>query len=656
MTSLVSEFLINPVLRTARRFSRSNSNNVYDNATPPAFERTPPEARHEDAVEDIAELLEGLEGLGSQGNDEVPSITGEPVILDSIENDESIDAQLHTLMAARAPNALPTHSPTPIGPYFRRLSSNEVDDDDVTHNPSFGIPSRFRTNSSTTNPLSNPDPNVADTRASPIGGRSRTSTHDSIQSSSAGNYRNRSLPADDGMGALRQRIIMIQAMAIPAEEKARMMHSLLIQGYTEAQMFHTKQQPPASSPASMVSQERPTTPGSLTSFLWQMNGVMDDAPPTQQHTFHLSPDDLKPSYAPLDPPEIDGDGDAALGEPIPELGCQHYKRNVKLQCTTCDRWYTCRMCHDETEDHVLNRKATKNMLCMLCGYAQRTCGVCMSMSVEHSHKCIERVSDCDCPICEEYMFTSPHPVVFMLCGHSIHKSCYEAHMKTSYKCPICSKSTVNMETQFRNLDRAIDSQPMPPQFQDTTAMVSCNDCYAKSAVKYHWLGLKCAICDSYNTAQLSILSDLAVEVPAGENRDFDDALTATSLNRVTSSTGVLGIGRRHSSHIQAPMTPSRGANRFPAYSVPQRIARSVSPVRGRGIYDAPPVMMHPETDDSAEEDELDFWGRDKPRSLTSGENIDEMEEDDESEEDSVNESCDEDDEDEEDQFELIGHR
>src|ERR1700712_408230 len=146
----------------------------------------------------------------------------------------------------------------------------------------------------------------------------------------------------------------------------------------------------------------------------------------------------------------------------------------------------------------------------------------MSMSVEHSHKCIERVSDCDCPICGEYMFTSPSPVVFMLCGHGIHKACYDRHMKSSYKCPICSKSTVNMETQFRNLDRAIDSQPMPPQFQDTKAMVSCNDCYAKSAVKYHWLGLKCAICDSYNTAQLSILSDPAVEIPDTESRETEN--------------------------------------------------------------------------------------------------------------------------------------
>ncbi|KZF25516.1 zf-CHY-domain-containing protein, partial [Xylona heveae TC161] len=227
------------------------------------------------------------------------------------------------------------------------------------------------------------------------------------------------------------------------------------------------------------------------------------------------------------------------------LGCQHYKRNVKLQCADCARWYTCRFCHDEREDHALNRRKTKNMLCMVCSFPQpagaqcqqcnttaayyyceicklwdddneksiyhcddcgicrvgqglgkdfyhcKTCGVCMSIAIADSHRCIERSTDCNCPICGEYMFTSPHTVVFMKCGHSIHHKCFYEHMKTSYRCPICNRSVVNMEIQFRNLDRAIEEQPMPPQFRDTQAVVSCNDCSAKTIVPYHWLGLKC---------------------------------------------------------------------------------------------------------------------------------------------------------------------
>ena len=37
------------------------------------------------------------------------------------------------------------------------------------------------------------------------------------------------------------------------------------------------------------------------------------------------------------------------------LGCQHYRRGAKLQCSTCSQWATCRYCHDEREDHKLIR-------------------------------------------------------------------------------------------------------------------------------------------------------------------------------------------------------------------------------------------------------------------------------------------------------------
>ena len=50
-----------------------------------------------------------------------------------------------------------------------------------------------------------------------------------------------------------------------------------------------------------------------------------------------------------------------------------------------------------------------------------------------------------------------------------------------------------MEMTFKQIDRDIESQPMPAQFQDTKALVYCNDCSAKTTVKYHWMGLKCAV-------------------------------------------------------------------------------------------------------------------------------------------------------------------
>src|SRR4051812_529541 len=115
---------------------------------------------------------------------------------------------------------------------------------------------------------------------------------------------------------------------------------------------------------------------------------------------------------------------------------------------------------------------------------------CISMT--KGHKCIERSIDCDCPICGEYMFNSPRPIIFMQCGHSIHRRCFDQHMQSSYKCPLCNKSCVNMDAQFRSFDMAILTQPMPHEYTDARAIISCNDCSAKSQTAYHWLGLKCS--------------------------------------------------------------------------------------------------------------------------------------------------------------------
>jgi len=220
-----------------------------------------------------------------------------------------------------------------------------------------------------------------------------------------------------------------------------------------------------------------------------------------------------------------------------------------------------------------------------------------------------------------------------------------------------------METQFRNLDRAIQNQPMPPQFQDTKAMVACNDCYAKSAVKYHWLGLKCAICDSYNTAQLSILTDPEVEAALVETREVENALPTAPTNNegplpITTAPAIGPVRqRRHSSHVQMPSESLRVSDRYSPYPLPQRIGRSVSPVRGLGFLEDAPVSHAMETDDSADEDDLDFWGRDERRSFTSADIMDdEVGEEEESDDDSAMDECEEDGDEEEDRFELFGHR
>lgn len=143
------------------------------------------------------------------------------------------------------------------------------------------------------------------------------------------------LPEDDGQKALRQLLLDIQKLDVCEREKARRMHMLMTQKYNACQKH--KDVTPNSHPEIRIIPEDP------------LSIMPEDA----ERTYHKDS----------------------------ELGCSHYKRGVKLQCSTCAKWYTCRFCHDEKEDHKLLRKETKNMLCMHCGKAQpaqqdcRHCGV-----------------------------------------------------------------------------------------------------------------------------------------------------------------------------------------------------------------------------------------------------------------------------------------
>ncbi|KAH6885857.1 hypothetical protein B0T10DRAFT_576644 [Thelonectria olida] len=511
----------------------------------------------------------------------------------------------------------------------------------------------------------------------------------------------RKIPEDDGMSELRAKIHTINARDIPQTDKAKLIHDTLLEGYRASKSGVLKAHGHEESSESMLAQ----SPTSRVIKFWQNQAGESQS----SDQFVLTEEDIRPTFVPVKAPKHHGSETPVLPQPeaVSEteteqpLGCQHYERNVKLQCFTCKKWYTCRFCHDANEDHNLVRRETKNMLCMLCTTPQKasdtcincgqiaahyycnicklwenrqsksiyhcndcgicrkglglgkdffhckTCRACISTSIEESHKCIERSTDCDCPICGEYLFTSPRPVVFMACGHSIHKKCYDQHMMVSYKCPICNKSLANMESQFRNLDLAIQSQPMPPEFRDTTAVILCNDCSGKSTVRYHWVGLKCSICRSYNTVQLNINGDLRGQAqpslteegePSGDiqpqPRDPSRQGTGTSpANRLASwATN----RRRHSSHgVEAQ------------YRAPDRVARSVSPPNMG--FDS--IMAHLPPDGDSDDDIFGIWRR-------PGQDDGSSSEEDSESDDGLDVSDVEEDEEEDDDNEivLIGHR
>lgn len=248
-------------------------------------------------------------------------------------------------------------------------------------------------------------------------------------------------------------------------------------------------------------------------------------------------------------------------------GCKHYQTSCKLQCPTCHKYYVCRNCHDaEEHTHEMSRKDVHTISCMVCGKIQppaeecidcenvfaeyfcpkcklydndpnkniyhcddcgicrlgmglgidyyhcHGCNACISVLLENDHKCIENRTKCDCPICGDYMFTSKKKVVVMPCGHAIHQHCYDEYVKNYYKCPICSRTIINMGARFREIDNEIEMQPMPYPYNSWRCVITCNDCNTKSICKYHILGLKCDICHSYNTAQINLIKSEEQEI------------------------------------------------------------------------------------------------------------------------------------------------
>ncbi|TBU08956.1 CHY zinc finger domain-containing protein [Hamiltosporidium tvaerminnensis] len=233
------------------------------------------------------------------------------------------------------------------------------------------------------------------------------------------------------------------------------------------------------------------------------------------------------------------------------FGCTHYKRNCLIVADCCKRTYPCRFCHDDNEDHSINRYKIREMLCLYCGLIQEVsnqcckcnkkmaeyfcaqckfwsnsteeifhcakckmcrigpqnrtfhctdCNACMNKDLYNNHIHIENTLKSNCPICAEYMFTSIKNLTLLNCGHSIHTECLEYYIKGSHQCPICLKSIGDMNLYNQKIDFILSNNLK--LYKDTDIWmceISCFDCKETSKSFYRFLFNKCQICKSYNT-------------------------------------------------------------------------------------------------------------------------------------------------------------
>ncbi|KAJ4294526.1 hypothetical protein N0V90_008217 [Kalmusia sp. IMI 367209] len=505
--SLFSSFIIDPVVRQARRFSSAAPNATSDSehqalshvnrADSPTTSSAPLDDGSAITLDESAHgsSSSATTGEGFYHNERFIRRPHSAVGDERYENDGTVHHRSTLSRRTTAPSA-PIDIPS---------------DETMSANPSHALEVQLRR-------LNLDSPHTA-THARDIANPASTTGGQNVPAMSE------SLPADDGMRHLRARIHEIRDLSLGDADKARMMHSLMTERYNYLR---------PTSPSSFISHDRPFTPTSSRSIFSDVHysspvSVVSEV--DLENPFNLRPGDTEPTYRPRpshhSPDATIDDEDTDTFEEEAPLGCQHYKRNVKVQCYECRRWYTCRHCHDAVEDHNLDRKKTQNMLCMVCGTPQN--------AAEYCAQCGTQTACYYCDICKLWDNNSSKKIYHCTdCGicrrgegigkDYVHcKECYNQYMETAYKCPTCKKSAVNMELQWQKLTQAIESQPMPEQFVNTRAIIQCNDCAAKSSVKYHWLGNKCNSCDSYNTNELRILNGPESEQTANAILDAVDA-------------------------------------------------------------------------------------------------------------------------------------
>ncbi|KAL0236641.1 hypothetical protein PCE1_000039 [Barthelona sp. PCE] len=252
------------------------------------------------------------------------------------------------------------------------------------------------------------------------------------------------------------------------------------------------------------------------------------------------------------------------------LGCAHYQRGCLTRCPDCDKFYTCRVCHDSSEDHKIDRRRVKEIICMRCSTIQEPhgtckecglvmgeyycdkcrlwsnrdfddypiyhcddCGVCrigrgLGIDAKHDHKnglCI-MLSDVvqsasvielfktRCCICYESLFeknTENGPLHGLPCGHVLHHACFLKLIEHQQQnCPLCRKSIIPPELAaqtWSNVDKMLIDVRVEEPYRHILTIIKCNDCDKQTIAPFDFQYHCCDWCKSYNTCSMRKIWD-----------------------------------------------------------------------------------------------------------------------------------------------------
>ena len=339
MSQIISDFIIEPVVRQARRFSRRDSTSVtgttiaISNEFPEYVDPLASSGSSTQDIEDLSVLTEQIRAIprAEQAQNEIGNFSAEARDRAATDSEVSVrQRQSQELFRERFTSANASF-PSTINEAGLRMMED----------------STISTTSSNTRTSGTP---VVDSK----------------------------LPEDDGMGYMRKRILEVHSSNVPSDEKSRLVHQIMLEQYISNGGNPGLR---AQSPSSIPSQDWSYTPNSRHSVDATGIDCLDESASLAADELTVTAEDLKPTYWIPPPTSLEASPEQSRKSSLDierQFGCQHYKRNVKLQCSACLKWYTCRFCHDLVENHCLNRRATKNMLCMKCGVPQPAAADCSS--------------------------------------------------------------------------------------------------------------------------------------------------------------------------------------------------------------------------------------------------------------------------------------
>ena len=237
--------------------------------------------------------------------------------------------------------------------------------------------------------------------------------------------------------------------------------------------------------------------------------------------------------------------------------CNHYK-NLKLEiyAECCNKFYDCRFCHNENEDHEIDRYKICKIRCKECNKIQdksnkciecsikfsenycnkcnlwsdkkhiyhcdkckicrvglqedmyhcENCNICFPLKTKNFHKCSKiNCIENSCPVCLENLNDNQKSIIIMKCKHPIHLECYkELINNNNSKCPLCKKMFLddeNLKNYWIHIENNINNQSMPNDYKKKIE-IYCYECEKKTVTDFHFLGLKCVNCGGYNTIEI----------------------------------------------------------------------------------------------------------------------------------------------------------